>query len=584
MSHRLLLVEQSATMRYVLEKHAESLGYAVDACESYPKAVESLVEQFQQFGTEYSGLLFGWPTTAQDDAAELALLLENSDLKDLPVVVMSADLRAETRAWVAGRDNTELLAWKEYQGLENHLQTLIDAEVSEPGGNNTMAATLDNSDVRLLIVDDSATIRHSLRDLFQAHGYSVTLAATAEEAVRYAAENTIDIAVLDFYLAETTGDVLCQELLASEQTGDIVCTILTGTYSDHIIKRSLRAGAVECMFKNESSELLLGRIDAISRFVCKTREMRREQRVLEDVVDCIAGAIVLLDAEDNIIHINAMALEQLGWNDKSALIGQPSHTLLESGGPAAPGTDVHAATWKLPDGGAVDVDYQHSRLGNREFSLLRFTQRSVPIANAEMVVLQQASDPSSIVESAIRKFDLKPESGRFLTQMLSYLVDENDRSVPESGHSQPSDMLVSLLVLDVFIVEPDRGLISIAEDESLAKLVCDTMEGIHARNDHVAALSDNRFGFLMRHAEESQAYVITRKVMQRCLEISANDELPKLACTASLLGLTKNAEQPMSVLIQHTFKGMDLVNTREPNQAILLDVRRLLSAYPATTE
>lgn len=568
-------------MRYVLEKHAQSLGYTVDTCETYPEAVELLSDQFQQFGTEYNGLLFGWPTTAQADAAEFALLLENSDHKDLPVVVMSADLRAETRAWVAGRDNTAVLAWKEYQSLQSLLQKLIEAEPADVASQENMAAKFDNRDVHLLIVDDSATIRYSLRDLFQMHGYSVTLAATRDEALRHATEKKFDIAVLDFYLTETTGDVLCRELLASELTGDIVCTVLTGTYSDHIIKRSLRAGAVECMFKNESSELLLSRIDAISRFLRQKRRLQREQKLLEDVLECIAGAIVLLDDEQRIVYVNTLALEQLGSPEKSALMSKPAKSLLEAGGPASSGSDIHSAIWRLPHGGELEVDYQHSHIDHSGHSLLRFAPRRLPIANVVAVTPKEDIEPATIVKTAIQRFALAPDTESFFLQLLNYIepAEQPETSAPEGA--EPDDAQTSLLVLDVFVLRDDGNLVSLAEEKPLATKVNDTLVSIHARENHVVFMGDNRFGFLMRHSEDSQAYILTRKVMQRCLEITLTDEAPRLACTASLLNLTKNATQSLDALIQHSLKGMDLVNSREPNQAILLDVRRLLSAYPA---
>jgi len=259
MNKRLLLVEPSATMRYVLEKYIKSLGFAVDSTESYDESLQLLRNQYQQFGAEYSALLFGWPSTPQNDAAHLAQSLEQAEFEDFPVVVMSTDLRAETRAWVSARDCTAVIAWKEYQTVEGVLNRLLDEELHESA---TQAAKFDNNDIHLLIVDDSATIRHSLSDLFRMQGYKVSLAASRVEAFALATAQTFDIAILDFYLQETTGDLLCRDLMGHPDTGDIVCTVLTGTYSDHIIKRSLRAGAVECMFKNESSELLLSRIDS----------------------------------------------------------------------------------------------------------------------------------------------------------------------------------------------------------------------------------------------------------------------------------------------------------------------------------
>lgn len=576
-------------MRYVIEKHAESLGFSVDACESYQQATESLEQQFQQYGTEYSGVLFGWPTTAQDDATACAQLLENSDHKDLPVIVMSTDMRAETRAWAASRDNTAVLAWKEYQGLEGLLRQLIDVAPDDSGDVDTADTVLDNADVHLLVVDDSATIRYSLRDLFQLRGYRVTLAATRDEAMRQAKSTAFDIAVLDYYLTETTGDVLCRELLATEATGDIVCTVLTGTYSDHIIKRSLRAGAVECMFKNESSELLLSRIDAISRFVRQKRQLQVEQQLLADVLECIAGAVILVNSENRIVYVNALAIQELGLTDKSQLMGSLCSTFLETDGPQAAGQHLHPATWRLPEGREIEVDYQHSLIESSGHSLLRFAQRVVAIADADLNALQQSEDPEVVVNSVISQLALAEDSAAFLLEMLQYLAVARKALRQDKSSTKLAATRVSFLVLDVFTRTDEGELESVDKHVAEAAQVSESLHGVFSRDDHVTKLGDNRYGFLLCHAEDSQAYVLTRKIMQRCLEAVPADtqtttQERHLACTGSLLSLTRNAAQPMNVLVQHAFKGLDLINEREPNQALLLDVRRMLSAYPVVTE
>lgn len=582
MSKRLLLVEQSATMRYVLEKHGESLGFIVDSCESYPDALQSLTEQYKHFGSEYTGLLFGWPTTPQDDAAEFAQQLESNDYKDLPVVVMSTDMRAETRAWVAGRDNTAVLPWKEYQGLEALLQRLIDVAPDDAG--DTFSAKFDNSDVHLLVVDDSATIRYSLRDLFQMQGYKVTLAATQDEAMGYAAETAFDIAVLDFYLTETTGDVLCRELMSSEHTGDIVCTVLTGTYSDHIIKRSLRAGAVECMFKNESSELLLSRIDAISRFVRQRRILQSEQYLLEEVIDSVAGAVLIINTAHQMVYINDTGLEELGIDSKAALIGQPSESLLELDGPGAAGAQVYSATWRMPDGQTHEIDYQHAYMQPSGYSLIRFTRRTMAIENAGLQVTVPDDTPQSHAQSVIRQLHLSDQCEGLLVQMHQYL---------ETMDAQTSRL--SLFVLDVFVADESNQIVSVEREAWLSELVRESMEGIYKRPAHVAALSENRYAFLLRHAEDGHAYVLVRKIMQMCLELTVTDRVeevrpedapedPQLACTGSLLSLSLNPTQSVSNLMQHALKGLELVNSRGINQALLLDLRRMLSVYPKTAD
>ena len=555
-------------MRYVLDKHAQSLGFVVDALESYSAAVESLDKQYQQFGTEYAGLLFGWPTTPQDDADELANLLEQSSYKDLPVVVMSTDMRAETRAWVAGRESTAVLAWKEYQGLEGLLQRLIEVDADD-----TVAFPdrIDNSDIHLLIVDDSATIRYSLRDLFQLQGYRVSLAATQVEALQRATSSPVDIAILDFYLTETTGDLLCRELMTSETVGDIVCTVLTGTYSDHIIKRSLRAGAVECMFKNESSELLLSRIDAISRFVRRRRDLQAECALLEDAIETVAGAVLIIESDHRISYVNEAGLQELYLDSRKSLLGQQCEALLEAGGPQVAGKEQHSASWRLPNGRSIDIDYQHIRMEAGGRILLRFARAQIPIAtNASAATARVADAQSPAVQAVRRPMTLQPSSKPFIRQMQWYL----------SNAENLSDR-ISLMVMDVFVRDEAGQIHAVNEYPALFALVESKLLGIHKRPAHVVLLAGNRFGFLLRHKEEAQVYLLVRKIMQVCIELEHDDNSLILTCSGSLLSLVDKKGHSMETLLQHIFKGVELVRTKGPDQILLMDLRRMLNAYPA---
>ncbi len=572
MTKRLLLVEPSATMRYVLDKHAQSLGYDVDATESFSAAAESLEKQYQQFGTEFCGVLFGWPITEQEEAARLAQLLEQASYRDLPVVVMSTDMRAETRAWVASRENTGLLAWKEYQGLESRLNKLIEADADDTAA---LPSSDDNSDIHLLVVDDSATIRYSLRDLFQLQGYRITLAATQVEAMQVATTDKVDIAILDYYLTETTGDLLCRDLMMHHAVGDIVCTVLTGTYSDHIIKRSLRAGAVECMFKNESSELLLSRIAAISRFVRQRRRLQNEHRLLEQIIETVAGAVLVLDAESQISYVNVAGLQELQLKRKEALIGQPGSALLEKGGPQ-PGVDgqPRSASWRLPDATVVNVDYEHVGIGSTGQSLIRFARAAIPIvagttAGKSATPATDSVQGQAVVAAVAQK--LLPASAPFIQQMRWYL----------SKGATLSDR-TSLMILDVR-VHDDRGQLRPLNDmPDLQKRVEAVLQGIYKRPGHVSMLTDTRFGFLLRHKEESHVYLLARKIMQLCLELDLQQENVSLSCAGSLLSLVDKQGHSLETLLLHLFKGVELARARGSNQILLMDLRRMLNAYPAT--
>ena len=567
-------------MRSTVSQYIESLGYAVHACGSYGEATRALENQYQSFGEEYTAVIFGWPVEFQDDASAFARQLDASEHKDLPVLVMSTDMRAETRAWAAVRDNTSLLSWRGYQALQQRLNTIVEPGDTQVAQHAPDAGIPDSSDMHVLVVDDSATIRFSLRDLLHLQGYKVTLASTREEAMQVAAQSRFDIAVLDYYLSKTTGDLLCQELLSDSKYGDLVCVMFTGTYSDHIIKRSLRAGAVECMFKNESSELILSRIDAISRIVRQRRQMQKEQMMLENVIESIAGALILIDRDGDIVYVNSLAGTELGMAQRSDLLGTPSGRLLAQETPITTQAELQEARWHLPGELVVDVDYQCTLIESNGYGLVRFARREVPIVHNQAQQLPANSDAESITMSLVKQFALPRSIDSFMSVFLDCLEQAKgaDKSVDASAMKR-----ASLLMVDVFIRKEHSGLVSVSSDQALAKRLNASLQSLITEEHHVTMMGDNRFGLILRHSEESQAYVMTRKIMQHCIgfnDDSDEDAAEPLACTASLLSLTRNAAQPANALLQHAFKGMELVNVREPNQAILLDVRRLLSADP----
>jgi len=100
MTSRLLLVESSTTMRFVLDNYVQSLGHKVVSVGDYQEAVEALRNQFQSFDNDFDAIILGWPSVAVREADTLTALLEQDDFHALPVIVMSTDQRAETRAWV----------------------------------------------------------------------------------------------------------------------------------------------------------------------------------------------------------------------------------------------------------------------------------------------------------------------------------------------------------------------------------------------------------------------------------------------------------------------------------------------------
>ncbi|MGD8886570.1 MAG: EAL domain-containing protein, partial [Gammaproteobacteria bacterium] len=119
----------------------------------------------------------------------------------------------------------------------------------------------------------------------------------------------------------------CSMLGDDPRTSHITTAIITGTYSDKAIIGSLKAGAVECMFKNEAKELFLARIDAMSRSISAMRSIQNDHRRLEGILRSVGDGVYGVNRQGEITFINPAAKSILGFTDSDKLIGQLAHSV-----------------------------------------------------------------------------------------------------------------------------------------------------------------------------------------------------------------------------------------------------------------
>ncbi len=573
MSRLLLLVETSATMRRVLGEHLRALGYHVEEAADHTEALQRINDRLRRFDEDYTAVVFGWPAIADADAEALAARLERDDAIELPVIVMSTDLRAETRAWVAARPHTSLLAWKKYRDIDPMVEGLTATDDQQ----TDKAVKFDNSDIRLLVVDDSATIRRSLSELFSQQGYQTVLAADGTTAVDLAFEQRIDIAIVDFYLGEDTGDRVCRELVTEAGTGDIVCAVLTGTYSDHIIRRSLRAGALECLFKNESSELLLNRVDALSRFVRQRRRLADERRLLDSVVDLVAGAALVLDSDDAIRHVSHEALMLLGHDKVEALLGHPLSVVAgQTELPVDAGTAER--TLSRADGSNLDVVVDRRALAGAAGTVLQFKLADPSVAPTAVSSSSLAGDritdsqgDSTLQFSPTGEVSAVPPEAMPFLSLLSRMQEG----------AEPIDQQASLLLMRLWVCSDDAAPESLEDHPDLEARVAPALIALYKRRDHVAALGDGRFGFLLRHVDEPQSWLLTRRLMQLANDALVEIDGTRLATTASLKRVDPQADDADESLLI-ALEALEYADARWHNKALLVDPRRALAVYPET--
>jgi DNA-binding NtrC family response regulator len=99
----------------------------------------------------------------------------------------------------------------------------------------------------VLIVDDQEDLRYALSKVVQKQGYSVTTAASGEDALEILQSTVIDLIFLDIGLPDINGISLIPTIKESSEELDII--ILTGLNDAKTAVDALRAGAIDYIVK-----------------------------------------------------------------------------------------------------------------------------------------------------------------------------------------------------------------------------------------------------------------------------------------------------------------------------------------------
>ena len=117
--------------------------------------------------------------------------------------------------------------------------------------------------MRVLIVEDDATLNRSLVAEFQAKGFQVNAATDGREGQYLATEYPIDLAIIDLGLPEVSGIELIKSLRAASKAYPILVLTARDKWQDKV--EALKIGADDYVTKPFHVEELMARADALLR-------------------------------------------------------------------------------------------------------------------------------------------------------------------------------------------------------------------------------------------------------------------------------------------------------------------------------
>ena len=509
---RILLVEESATLRYMLGKIIQKQGYELLAVDSFISAIDTL----QNVTMNLDGIIVGWPNYENfEESTQLLVLLDREPYSETPVILLSNDAEVDLLNWMSTRKKTALVPWENYQEVTTSLHTLLTP--AEDSVEDKRLIFTRAKSARVLFVDDSKSIRTYYKRLLERNGYEVETAESVKQAYDIAINTPIDIAIVDYFMPDENGYVLCQKLRDDERTENIRTAVITGTYLDSVIRDCLQAGAIECMFKNEAEELFLARLAAMSRFIEVQNSIEQQREHLQAILESVGEGVYGVDNEGLLTFVNHATLKVVGVDDDSSLLGKSAYDALHFAD-----ENNHA------EDQLRDAYGKEAKLRCWETKFKHHSGKPIPVeCTVHPLRLNGRQDGSVIAFRDISNQKMLEEKLRWqathdhLTEMYNRRYFET-RLDKELKDAQRTDIMSALIYIDLDRFKYVNDTAGHDTGDRMLLEISRVLSKIQRRSDVIARIGGDEFAILLKNVDSAMALNLANEYRSALNNISIN--------------------------------------------------------------
>ena len=509
---RILLVEESATLRYMLGKIIQKQGYELLAVDSFISAINTL----QNVTMNLDGIIVGWPNYENfDESTQLLVLLDREPYSETPVILLSNDAEVDLLNWMSTRRKTALVPWENYQEVTTSLHTLLSPAAETVEDKRHLFTRAKSA--RVLFVDDSKSIRTYYKRLLERNGYEVVSAESVKQAYDIAINTAIDIAIVDYFMPDENGYVLCQKLRDDERTENIRTAVITGTYLDSVIRDCLQAGAIECMFKNEAEELFLARLAAMSRFIEVQNSIEQQREHLQAILESVGEGVYGVDNDGMLTFVNHATLKVVGVDDDTSLLGKSAYDALHFE------DDNNSADDQLRDAYGKEAN-----LRCWETKFKHHSGKPIPVeCTVHPLKLNGRQDGSVIAFRDISNQKMLEEKLRWqathdhLTEMYNRRYFET-RLEQELKDAQRTDIMSALIYIDLDRFKYVNDTAGHDTGDRMLLEISRVLSKILRRSDVMARIGGDEFAILLKNVDSAMAIQLANDYRSALNNISIN--------------------------------------------------------------
>ena len=290
---RILIVEDSATMRMVCFQILSDEGFDCTQAESAEQAWEEIIRADEN-NQPFHGMLLDWILPEMSGSELMQKIIARDQFKKLAIMIFTE--RPDDDIWhvAVERSNADIQLKEEMEFLPKRMRKFL--ETHHGGGSATleMAGPVQKGMLqqgeKILLVDDSPTICAKYTAILEEAGYEVVTANSLKQGMEVALAHQPVLAVVDYYMPGGNGDELCRELLNSDAIKDI--TVIMFSQRKDVVEESLEAGAMDLIYKDDPMHIFLKRISAIIQLI-RSQRSARQLDLLEKATEALGVGVML---------------------------------------------------------------------------------------------------------------------------------------------------------------------------------------------------------------------------------------------------------------------------------------------------
>ena len=147
---------------------------------------------------------------------------------------------------------------------------------------------------RILIIDDEATLRHTLTRILQGVGHDVTTAASGQEGLSYLSQQPFDLVYLDIRMPDMNGLEVLKTI--RQKFPQMPVVLFTAQPDLNSAIQAMRDGAFDYLLKPLKPQLILDRTQGL----LLQQERERRKREIQSQIEALQAELLNLDASDDV--------------------------------------------------------------------------------------------------------------------------------------------------------------------------------------------------------------------------------------------------------------------------------------------